>query len=1094
MQLDRVGTETLKVLIVDDRPKRSEPLIVQLTSLGYILRFVKNSQQARNEIALFLPNLVLVAVTLPHQGAYELCQFIKQSELLQDIRVIFLIPRVILAQSEAEAIATRQQVFTVGGDDYLLEPWIASEVKRRLAYYQTRSQPWIHNWFQTSNDAIAAFDRHYQFILYNPKFKQEFTAIFGQLPVNRVSVLTLLKDLPEEQRKAQYIIDRALQGEAYTTTETFGDRDLHRRTYELSLAPILNPQGQIIGVSLVTRNVTQRIEAEAQLQALRQQLEQRVHQRTAELQQAHQKLEISQRLFRTVTNAAPVLLWMSDEGGEFSFFNQPWLHFTGSTYDESLGQGWIRFLHPDDRERVLQAYRSHFEQRQRVEIEYRLRRADGTYEWLLDRSQPHYSSEGIFEGYIGCCIEIGDRKLTEAKLKASEERFRLIAENMTDLVCLHEPDGCYRYISPSCETLLGYKPETLMNINPYTLFHPEDQKRIKTEGHDPNLQGQNTEITYRLRTQSGEYIWLNTVTKAIVNESGQVTRLLTTSRAVGDRVRAEQALRASQIRLNTIVNNTSYGIVIIDRLGKILFANAAAIQLFNRSQEELVGLDLGIPAIADQPAELEIIAHRDRLITVETRIKEIEWDNEIVNIISLQDITERKEAEAQLEYRAYYDTLTDLPNRTFFISRLSQAIQRSQQNHTFNFAVLFLDLDRFKIVNDSLGHLVGDRLLVSFAQRLKTILRPLDTVARLGGDEFTILLEDIHSSREATQVAYSINQSLRIPFSVDGMSIVTTVSIGIALSNASYTQPEYLLRDADLAMYRAKEKGRARYEIFDETMHHMAIQQLRLEHDLRLAIKRQEFVAYYQPIINLQTQQLEGFEALIRWQHPQQGLVPPNEFIPIAEETGLIATMGEWMLQQTCHQLRLWQETLPNCKHLRVSVNLSGHQLQEDTLLATIDRVLAQTGIAGSSLKLELTESMLIDNVEEAIALLTKIRDRGIQLSIDDFGTGYSSLSYLHRFPVNTLKIDKSFVSRMGLEGENREIVETIIALARQLDLDAIAEGVETHKQLQQLQALGCKFAQGYYFARPLTAIAATEFITEFPVSFWFSQDSPPEA
>jgi diguanylate cyclase (GGDEF)-like protein/PAS domain S-box-containing protein len=1222
MQLDRVETETLKVLIVDDRPKWSEPLIVQLTSLGYILRFVKNSQQARNEIVSFIPNLVLVSVTLPHQEAYELCQWIKQSELTQEIGVIFLIPSTILAQSEADAIATRQQVFTVGGDDYLLEPWIASEVKRRLAYYQTRSQPWIHNWFQTSNDAIAAFDRHYQFILYNPQFNQEFTDIFGQSPIARVSVLTLLKDLPEEQRKAQYIIDRALQGEAYTTTETFGDRDLHQQTYELSLAPILNPQGQIIGVSLVARNVTQRIEAEAQLQTLKRELEQRVYQRTAELQQAHQKLQISQRLFWTVTNAAPVLLWMSDEGGEFSFFNQPWLHFTGSTYDESLGQGWIHFLHPDDRERVLQAYRSHFEQRQPLEIEYRLRRADGSYEWLLDRSQPHYSSQGVFEGYIGCCIEIGDRKAAEAalqenekryrflfnrgndlifvhhfeengrpgkfievndiacetlgysraellqlspedidvpdtqirlpniiktlferrfcvfeqtlctkdqqqipvensshlflfqghqtcltisrdirdrkltaeRLKASEERFRLITENMTDLVCLHEPDGRYRYLSPSCETLLGYKPEELININPYILFHPEDQELIQSQSHNPNLKGQKTEITYRLRTQSGKYIWLNTVTKPIVNESGQVTRLLTTSRAVGDRVRAEQALRASQMRLNTIVNNTSYGIVIVDRMGKILFVNVAAVQLFNRSQEELIGSDLGIPAIANEPAELEIIAHRGCLITVEIRIKEIEWNNEIVNIISLQDITERKQAEAQLEYRAYYDTLTDLPNRTFFMSRLSQAIQGSQQNPTFNFAVLFLDLDRFKIVNDSLGHLVGDRLLVSFAQRLKTILRPLDTVARLGGDEFTILLEDIRNPLEVTQVARSINQSLQIPFSVDGMSIVTTVSIGIALSNSKYTQPEYLLRDADLAMYRAKEKGRARYEIFDETMHHLAIQQLRIEHDLRLAIEHQEFVAYYQPIINLQTQQLSGFEALIRWQHPQRGLVSPNEFIPIAEETGLIATMGEWMLQQTCQQLRLWQETLPNCEHLRVSVNLSGHQLQEDTLLAAIDRVLAQTGIAGSSLKLELTESMLIDNVEEAIALLDKIRDRGIQLSIDDFGTGYSSLSYLHRFPVNTLKIDKSFVSRMGLGGENREIVETIIALARQLDLDAIAEGVETHQQLQQLQALGCKFAQGYYFARPITATAATKFITEFPVSCLFSQDSPPGA
>ena len=1215
MQLDRLETETFKVLIVDDRPKWTETLVAQLKSLGYTLRLVENSQQAHNAIASFVPNLVLVAVTLPHQGAYELCQLIKQSELIPEISVIFLLPRVTLAQSEAEATAIRQQIFAVGGDDYLLEPWLMPEVTRRLASCQTRSPSWIHHWFQNTHEAIAAFDRHYQFILYNPRFKQEFTAIFGSYPITQVSVLNLLQDLPKERLKAQNLLDRALQGEAYTITETFGDRRLQQQTYELSLAPIFDPQQQIVGVSLVARNVTQRIEAEAQEQAFQLQLEQ-------QLKQAQSELQISHRLFQTVTNAAPVLLWMSNVRGECSFFNQPWLNFTGSTIDESLNQGWTHLLHPDDRERALQAYQSHFEQRQPLEIEYRLRRADGIYEWLLDRSQPYYSSEGEFKGYIGCCLEISDRKaaeaalqeseeryrflfnrgndlifvhhfeadgrpgkfievndiacetfgysraeflqmspedidipdsqtdlpeiiknlfeagvcvfertlrtkdgkqipvensshlflfqgrqtcltisrdihdrqITEKKLKASEERFRLITENMTDLVCLHEPDGRYRYLSPSCESLLGYKPEELIDVNPYHLFHPEDQEHIENQGHNPNLEGQDTEITYRIRTQTGEYIWLNTITKPILNESGQVRQLLTTSRAVGDRIQVEQALRASEMRLDTIVNNTSYGIVITNSLGQILFVNAAAIELFNRSEAELIGTELGIPAIAHQPAELDILARRDRPVTVETRIKQIEWDNEIVMIISLQDITDRKQAEAQLEYRAYYDTLTDLPNRTLFMSRLSQAIQRSQENPTFKFAVLFLDLDRFKIVNDSLGHLVGDRLLVSFAQRLKTILRPLDTVARLGGDEFTILLEDIKNPREATQVAHTINQSLRVPFNVDGMSIVTTVSVGIALSKTQYTQPEYLLRDADLAMYRAKEKGRSRYEIFDETMHSMAIQQLRLEHDLRLAIERQEFVAYYQPIINLQTQKLEGFEALIRWQHPERGLVPPDEFIPIAEETGLIGAMGEWMLQQSCQQLRLWQKTLPNCEDLRVSVNLSGHQLQEDTLLAAIDRVLAQTELAGSSLKLELTESMLIHNVEEAIALLTKIRDRGIQLSIDDFGTGYSSLSYLHRFPLNTLKIDKSFVSRMGVDGENREIVETIIALTGQLNLDAIAEGVETQLQLQQLQALGCKFAQGYYFARPLTAIAATEFITDSPVSFLFSQNSSSEA
>ncbi|MEC4805435.1 MAG: PAS domain S-box protein [Jaaginema sp. PMC 1079.18] len=1213
MQFDRAFDFTQKVLIVDPQTQQSGELVVQLESLGLTTAILPDRAQAEAAIASFLPQVVLLTIALPEEGAYHLCRSLKQNPLTASISVIFLIPTTI----EFKA-SLRQQIFAVGGNDYLLAPWTGEELEARLKLQQPRSLQWLYDLFQEVTDAIAVFDNQYRFVFYNSQFQAEFQSIFGQSPVFQGNVIDLLASLASEQAKARQLLDRALQGEAYTVTEIFGDRHREQRIYELSFAPVFATHNPIAGVSLIARDVTERILAQQQLQNYQNQLEEQAKQRTLELETVYRELESNQRLFRTVTNAAPVLLWITNPQGDRTFVNQPWLEFTNADLDAPLGKGWLDFVHPEDRDRVLKALQNSFESYCILEIEYRLRHKDGSYHWFLDRSQPHFDSEQQFQGYIGCCVEISDRKAAEAalqeseeryrflfnsgsdlivvhhfddngipsefievndiacqvlgysreellqrsphdlviessdrdraevlrtlfeqghclfqrtlqtkdgryfpvensshlfvfrgrttcltisrdisdrqlaeeKFQASEERYRLIAKNMTDLVCLHEPDGRYRYLSPSCKTLLGYKPEELLGVDPYTLLHPDDQEKVRRNAHQLNLAGTTTEITHRVRTKTGEYIWLNTATKPILDAAGRVERLLTTSRAVGDRVRAEQALRASEKRLNTIINNTSYGIVIVDNDGIILFVNTAATQIFNRSLEALIGSDLGIPAMTSEPAELEILARRDRIINVEIRIKQIEWDNESVKILSLQDITERKKTEAQLEHRAYYDILTDLPNRTLFMSQLTQALQRLHNQPSFRFAVLFLDLDRFKIVNDSLGHLAGDRLLVSLTQRLQTILRPLDTLARLGGDEFTILLEDIHSLEEVTDVARRINQALQLPLNVEGMSIVTTVSIGITLSHSGYTQPEHLLRDADLAMYRAKEKGRSRYEIFDQEMHSFAVEQLRLEHDLRLAIERGEFLAYYQPIINLHTQAIAGFEGLIRWQHPQQGLIPPDRFIPIAEETGLISVMGEWMLQHSCAQLRTWQTTFPHCEELTMSVNLSSKQLRDAELLTIIDRIITQTEIPSHTLKLELTESMLVDNVTEAIAILDQIRDRGIQLSIDDFGTGYSSLSYLHRFPVNTLKIDKSFVSRMDDRGNNREIVETILALAYQLDLDAIAEGVETQQQLQQLQTLGCQFGQGYYFAPPLSANAVAEFIHQFACGSWFS--SPP--
>jgi len=444
---------------------------------------------------------------------------------------------------------------------------------------------------------------------------------------------------------------------------------------------------------------------------------------------------------------------------------------------------------------------------------------------------------------------------------------------------------------------------------------------------------------------------------------------------------------------------------------------------------------------------------------------------------SQTDITKRKLAEEQLLHDAFHDALTGLSNRALFINRLRHTIKRAKRREDYVFAVLFLDLDRFKVINDSLGHNVGDQLLIAFVRRLEACLRSVDTVARLGGDEFVILLEDITDVCGATDVAKRIQKELALPFNLGGHEVFTTMSIGIALSTTGYHQPEELLRDADAAMYRAKSLGKARYEIFDPVLHTRALTLLQVENDLRRAVEREEFQIHYQPIVELETGKLRSFEALVRWQHPNQGLVSPAAFIPVAEETGLIVPIGYWILRSACRQLHVWQVRFPANQLLTISVNLSGKQFSQPDLIQQIDQILQETGLDARSLSLEITESMIMENDESAIATLLQLRDLGVKLSIDDFGTGYSSLGRLHHFPINVLKIDRSFVSGLGINEGNLKIIEAIVTLAHQLDMEVTAEGVEMAEQLAQLRKLKCEYGQGYFFSRPLDSQAAEALI-----------------
>ena len=457
---------------------------------------------------------------------------------------------------------------------------------------------------------------------------------------------------------------------------------------------------------------------------------------------------------------------------------------------------------------------------------------------------------------------------------------------------------------------------------------------------------------------------------------------------------------------------------------------------------------------------------------LEQKVKKRTIELEAMNEKLTQEISERQKIQKKLVHDALHDDLTGLPNRTLLTERIDFLLQHTKRNPDYLFAVLFIDLDRFKTINDSLGHFVGDQLLIAIAKLLPEFLRESDTLARLGGDEFIIVLDDIHDVRDAIQVSKRIKNRLSLPFTVEDQTIFTGTSIGIALSSTGYQNCSQILRDADIAMYRAKEKGKARYEVFDQAMYIETLKSLEIEHNLRLALKNKEFSLYYQPIIALKNNSLVGFEAFLRWQHPQQGLISPVDFIPIAEDTGLILSIGDWVLSEACHQLAKWQKqfaTKLEVADLKINVNVASKQLQDPEFIQKLDQLLLKTGLNPSCLRLEITEGVLVDSEQNTNNTLVEIKKRQIKLSIDDFGTGYSSLSYLHRLPIDNLKIDRAFIESINTESENFEIIRTIIALAHTLGMDTVAEGVEILEQVTQLQALGCKYAQGYLFAKPLT-------------------------
>ena len=640
------------------------------------------------------------------------------------------------------------------------------------------------------------------------------------------------------------------------------------------------------------------------------------------------------------------------------------------------------------------------------------------------------------------------------------------------------------WINARAAEMVGCKPEELVGGSFLELVYPPDLPLLKAraQGGAPSV--------VRAVSRDGQLVYLEAQQRPVRIDGQEMISGAVLD--VTERVRAETAEREIDRTLREVLERTQFLALQLDPRGAIQFCNDAALRVIGYTREEMLGknwFDLCVPeeqrerrrsvyvdglpeGTFNTLEEREVLTSAGERRLVEWNIVPLrERDGRLVGSAAVgTDVTDRRRTADKLLHDAFHDALTGLPNRALFLDRLEHRLALEKRRHKTSFSVLVLDIDRFKVINDSLGHVLGDQLLIEVARRLEAALRPGDTVARLGGDEFTILLEDVPTAADARRVADRLHEELKAPFLLATEEVFSGASIGIAHGSADYARPEDILRDADTALYRAKAQGRGRCVEFDSSMHDRAVELLHLETALRRALERREFRLHYQPVVSLASGQITGAEALLRWKHPERGLVPPLDFIPLAEETGLIIEIGAWVLKEACRQMKEWQEKLGQ-PLLEIGVNLSSRQFQVPGLVAQVAEVLQATGLSPRSLRLEVTESLLMDKHPNVAQTMTELRAMGVRIDLDDFGTGYSSLSYLHQFPIDTLKIDRSFVQRMGATDEALEIVNTILALASSLDMEVVAEGVETEQQLELLRKMHCSYAQGYHLSRPIEPV-----------------------
>ena len=814
----------------------------------------------------------------------------------------------------------------------------------------------------------------------------------------------------------------------------------------------------------------------------------------------------SERRFATVVSNARAYAYrcLNDPGYPNEYASEYALHLTGYPPEDLLVGGGVRFgelILEEDRSRVWQEIQEALAERRGFELRYAIRRRDGQIRHVREHGQGVYDGGGGVVALEGMVYDVTELVEAEERLREAEERYRTLVERIPAVTFIDraERSGRPHYVSPQVERMLGYTPEEWIAGRLWReRLHPEDRERILASDERFEANGEPVDDEYRLLAKDGSVVWIREVTELVRGEGGEALFVQGILSDVTGRKEAEEALKQGETRLAEAQRIAHVGSWEWEVASDTVAWSDELYRIFGRTPQEfgntyesflayvhpddrrLVEEEIRVAYETGQPFAFEhrVVRPDGGVRTLQSRGEVFtDEDGERVNMAgTAQDITERKALEERLVRQAFHDSLTGLPNRHLFVDRLAHALEYTRRRGNRMAAVLFMDLDNFKSVNDSLGHEVGDRVLVILSERLMNCLRPEDTLARFGGDEFVVLIDEVEELAEAVRVAERITEELRGPLSIGARKVFARASIGVALGSARTKGPQDLLRDADIAMYRAKEEGQD-YRVFDPAMYEQAFRRLEMENDLRRGVEAEQFVVHYQPIVDLETGGAWGMEALVRWNHPERGLLEPSEFMPVFEESGLVVPVGERVLDEACRQAQRWKED-PRTPPLVVSVNLSVVQLRRSDLARTVAETLRRTGLEASRLSLDVTETASIRGLEDRTSALDSLKDLGVGISIDDFGVGYSSLSYLKRLPADVVKIDKSFVRGVGETVEDTAIVRMVIDLAHPMGMKVVAEGVEGWAQAALLLEMGCDLGQGFYFSEPLPPEEVFDFLS----------------